>query len=367
MDTALPPPPERVTIADVAEAMGVTKGTVSRALNGHSDIAEATRIRAMRTAERMGYRPLGSAQAIRTGRCRALGLVIESDEHDAHRPFLSEFLAGLSEGAAAEGWTLTVASAPVGGALATYRRLVSDRKADGFVLPRTRLDDPRVAMLRAAGVPFVLFGRHGDPAGCAWHDIDGAAAMRGSVLRLAALGHRRIAFVGGGPGHAYSRLREGGFRDGMAQAGLPVGAGHVVHGALDRDGGAAAAGRMLDGPSPPTAFVFATDAAALGLWRAARERGLAVGRGLAVIGYDGAAEGAHAEPPLATWQVDYHAAGLRLAAHLIRRARGEPPEGLRTLAPARYLVRGSAARAACGGPAGGADRGDAVHKGGDHR
>lgn len=342
----------RATIAQVADAMGVTKGTVSRALNGHPDIAEATRLRARRTAERLGYRPLGSAQAIRTGRSRALGLVIETGEHDAHRPFLAEFLAGLSGGAAAEGWTLTVASAPDGGAIDTYRRLVEERKADGFVLPRTRLKDPRVAMLREAEVPFVLFGRHGDETGCAWFDIDGRAAMREAVQTLAALGHRRIAFVGGSREHAYERLRERGFREGMTRAGLHLPDGFVRHGALDRATGAQVAGSLLDGTDAPTAFVYAIDAAALGLWRAARERGLTVGRDLSVIAYDGAPEGAHAEPPLATWAVDYEAAGRRLASLLIRRVRGEPPEDLREIAPARFLNRGSAAPAAIGGPTG---------------
>ncbi|MBM2576294.1 LacI family DNA-binding transcriptional regulator [Jannaschia sp. Os4] len=334
--------PRRATIAEVAAVMGVSKGTVSRALNGYPDIAEATRLRAMRTAERLGYRPLGSAQAIRTGRCRALGLVIETGTHDAYRPFLAEFLAGLSDGAAAEGWTLTVASAPEGDAVATYERLLSDRKADGFVLPRTRVTDPRVATLRAADVPFVLFGRHGDPDGCAWFDIDMEAAMRGSVLRLAARGHGRIAFVGGSRAHTYEALREAGYRAGMAEAGLAVAEGHVHHGAIDRESGEAAFAKMLDGPSPPTAFVCAIDAAALGLWRAAADRGLVVGRDLAVIGYDGAPDGARAEPPLATWAVDYAAAGRRLAALLIRRVRGEAPEALREIAPATFLDRGSA-------------------------
>ena len=86
----------RVTIADVAERLGVTKSTVSRALNGYPDIAEGTRIRIARTAERMGYRPLTHAQAIRTGRTRSLGLVLQIDGEDSARPFLAEFIAGLT-------------------------------------------------------------------------------------------------------------------------------------------------------------------------------------------------------------------------------------------------------------------------------
>ena len=332
----------RTTISEVAAALGVTKGTVSRALNGHPDIADGTRLRTERMAKRMGYRPLGSAQAIRTGRSRALGLVIETGEHDAHRPFLAEFLGGLSDGAAAEGWTLTVASAPEGGSIVTYRRLIEERKADGFVLPRTLLDDPRVRMLRGAGVPFVLFGRHGDPEGCAWFDIDGGGAMNAAVRLLAGRGHRRIAFVGSDPAHAYSNLREAGFREGMAAAALDLPTAYVRHGAIDRATGEAAARALLALPAPPTALVYAIDMAALGLWRAARGAGLVVGRDVAVIAYDGIPEGAHAEPPLATWAVDYGAAGRRLATLLIRRVRGEEPETLREIAPARYLDRGSA-------------------------
>ncbi len=332
----------RATIADVATAIGVTKGTVSKALNGHPDISDTTRSRALRAAERLGYRPLGSAQAIRTGRCRALGLVIETGEHDAHRPFLAEFLAGLSEGAATEGWTLTVATAPEGGAIDTYRRLIDERKADGFVLPRTRRVDRRVEVLRAAGVPFVLFGRHDDPTGCAWFDIDGTAAMADAVARLARDGHRRVAFIGGSQAHTYAHLREVGFRDGMAVAGLPVDPALIARDALDRAAGQQAAACLLDAPDPPTAFIYAVDAAALGLWSAARDKGLTIGRDIAVISYDGIPEGAHSEPPLATFVVDNRTAGLRLADLLIRRVRGEDPADLREIAPATYLDRGSA-------------------------
>ncbi len=336
------PKVRRTTIADLADGLGLTKGTVSRALNGYPDIAATTRLRVSREAERLGYRALGSAQAIRTGRCRALGLVLEMDEHDAHRPFLAEFLAGLSEAAATEGWTLTVATAPEGAALETYQRLIDERKADGFVLPRTRLDDPRVAMLRAAYVPFVLFGRHGDPEGCAWFDIDGTAAMREAVAVLAGRGHRRIAYIGGSTAFTYEDLRETGFRDGMQAANLDLPSAFVRTGALTRADGARAAAALLDLADPPTAIVCAIDRAALGIWRAAEARGLKVGRDLAVIGYDGDPEGAHAEPPLATFAVDYRTAGTRLADILIRRVRGEAPEGLRAIAPATFLDRGSA-------------------------
>lgn len=92
-------PVRRVTISDLADYLNLTKGTVSRALNGYDDIAENTRLRVKRAAEQLNYRPLSHAQAIRTGRVRSLGLVLQVNEHDGHRPFVAEFLAGLSEAA----------------------------------------------------------------------------------------------------------------------------------------------------------------------------------------------------------------------------------------------------------------------------
>ena len=348
-----------MTIADVAAEAGLTKGTVSRALNDYPDIAESTRLRTRRVADRLGYVPLGSAQAIRTGRCRAIGLVLETGEHDAHRPFLDRFLAGLSDAAAGQGWTLTVATAPVGAARETYQRLIDERKADGFVLPRTRLDDPRVEMLRGAEVPFVLFGQHGTTDGCAWFDIDGATAFKQTADLLVQRGHRRIAYVGGSPEYAYNGERLGGLRAGLAAHGIPLPDAYIIQSALNRDEGRKATELLLDLPAPPTAIAFALDRAALGAYRAAGARGLVIGRDLSVVAYDGDPEGAFAEPPLTSWAVDWGAAGQRLAEMLIARVRGEPVENLRALMPATLLDRGSAAAGITAdlGPAGAAHTG----------
>jgi len=186
----------RVTISDVADALNLTKSTVSRALNGYPDIAESTQLRVKRMAERMNYQPLSHAQAIKTGRTRSLGFVLQLADHDAQRPFLAEFLAGLSAGSTAQGYTLTVASADSEAHLMeTFRRLLRDRKSDGFILPRAMVRDPRVELLRTENVPFVLFGRQNNPEGCCWFDIRGEDAMQRSVMHLSDLGHKRIGFI----------------------------------------------------------------------------------------------------------------------------------------------------------------------------
>ena len=336
------PASRRVTIADVAAALGVTKGTVSRAMNGYRDISPSTRRRVERKAKEMGYRPLSHAQAIRTGRVRALGLVLQINEHDAQRPFLTDFLAGVSMAASAENWTLTVATAGSDReTLATISRLIEEHKADGFILPRTLLIDTRVALLRGAGVPFIMYGRTGDATGCAWYDVLGENAMKEAVLRLSGQGHRRIGFVNGGRGYSYSKLRLEGYLDGLKAAGLRRDEALVVEGAVTTDQGQRAAQQLLQGAEPPTAVIYAVDMAALGLYRAAAAAGLRVGRDLSVIGYDGIPEGAHATPQLTSFAVNSRQAGASLARLLIRRIRGAAPEQLRETDAARLVVRGS--------------------------
>jgi LacI family transcriptional regulator len=333
---------DRVTIDDVAGALGLAKGTVSRALNGYTDIAEATRARVQRMAKQMGYLPLAHAQAIRTGRLRSLGLVLQIGEPDAQRPFLADFLAGLTEAASAEAWTLTVATAQTEAETRqVIARLAAERKADGFILPRTETRDARIAFLRRAGVPFVLFGRTGDDTGCAWFDILGEDAMALAVRRLHGLGHRRIGFVGAGAQYHYNRLRLDGYRAALSALGLGQDPTLEAGGAVTAEAGEEAAAALLSAPLPPTGLVCATDMAALGACRAVTRLGLRVGREVSVIGYDGIPEGAWADPPLTTFEVDNRAAGARLASLLIRRICGTPPEALRQTAPARLCLRGS--------------------------
>ncbi len=332
----------RVTISHLADALGLTKGTVSRAMNGYPDISATTQNRVRRQAEIMGYRPLAQAQAIRTGRTRALGLVLQTDVPDAQRPFLSDFLAGLTRAASDENWTLTVATSGGGEEmLSTLSRLVDERKADGFILPRSFYDDPRAKLLRALEVPFVLYGRVADTTGCAWFDVLGEEAMREAVQRLADHGHRRIAFVNGGLEYNFSHLRAAGFRDGMADVGLEVDEALVMDGAMTTEAGQAAAMRLLQMDNPPTAIVFAVDVVALGAYQAAARLGLEIGRDLSIISYDGSPEGAWARPPLTTFHVDSREAGSRLANLLIRCIRGADPETLRETARATLQLGGS--------------------------
>ncbi len=344
---ATPAAAGRVKIDELAEHLGLSKSTVSRALNGYSDIAETTRKRVENAARRLGYRPLSHAQAIRTGRVRAIAMVLNSEEPDGHNPFLQEFLAGACEAASGFDWTMTISTAKSEqDTLKVLSRLVEERKADGFILPRTAVNDSRVRLLRHLGVPHILYGRTGygrsnPPEGTSWFDISGESAMRNAVLRLAGHGHTRIGYVGSDLKFNYSHLRRDGFVEGLGIAGLPYDPELVRDGARTREEGAVQGRALMRLNRPPTAIVFATDLAALGFYTVTADLNLQVGRDVSVIAYDGIPESQHAHPALTTFNVDSGQAGHRLVTLLIRQIRGEIADTLRELGEATLVERAS--------------------------
>ncbi|KKD60826.1 LacI family transcriptional regulator [Grimontia sp. AD028] len=331
---------KRPTINELSKALGLSKGTVSRALNDYPDISPITKQRVREKAKEMGYRALSYAQAIKTGQVCAIGLVLNLGSDNAHRPFLTNFIDGISRAVSRHNWTLTVATANgEKDELQTLRRLIDEHKVDGFILPRSKAHDPRIALLKEEGVPFVIFGRSQDLDNVSFFDIRGEAAMRESVQILARRGHKRIAFVNGGDEYNYSHLREDGFRQGMQLSGLEVDESLMLCGGITKAAGQRLGGVLLSQSEPPTAVVCALDIAALGIYRAASERGIEIGKNLAVIGYDGLPESEFASPPLTTFSVDMRYSGEQLATLLLRQINGERPEDLRKLVNAQLIKR----------------------------
>ncbi|WP_255555507.1 LacI family DNA-binding transcriptional regulator [Enterovibrio paralichthyis] len=331
---------KRPTINELSKALGLTKGTVSRALNDYPDISPATKQRVRDKAKEMGYRALSYAQAVKTGQVCAIGLVLNLGSDNAHRPFLSNFIDGISRAVSRRNWTLTVATADgEKDELLTLKRLIEEHKVDGFILPRSKAHDPRVALLKEEGVPFVIFGRTQDVDGVSYFDVRGEAAMRDAVLLLAKSGHTRIGFINGGTEYNYSYLRETGFRQGMERAGLPLDESLMLSGGYTKAAGHRLGAQLLDKETPPTAIVCALDIAALGVYRAAEEKGLSVGKNLAVIGYDGLPESGFSQPALTTFSVDMRYSGEQLATLLLRQINGEKPEDLRKLVNAQLIKR----------------------------
>ena len=289
-----------------------------------------------RKAAELDYRPLAYAQAIKTGKVRSIGLVFQTD---SERPFLADFLTGVSQ-TATKNWSLTVASAvSEDEVLSTIKRLIDERKADGFILPRTKVQDPRIELLRAKNIPFVLYGRTQDHTDCAWYDIVGENAMCQAVERLYSLGHRNIAFVNSNIEYNFAHLRLQGYLKGLKKLGLQRSDNMVLDGVMTTKDGENATRKLLHESFPPTAILYATDVAALGAYKVASDLGLQIGKELSIISYDGVPEGSFANPPLTTFKIETKQAGEQLAALLIKRVNGEAVELLAGDRPGYFVPR----------------------------
>ncbi|MCK6539201.1 MAG: LacI family transcriptional regulator [Anaerolineales bacterium] len=307
------------TIRDVAKRLKLSITTVSRALDGYDDVAEETRERVIRVAREMGYVPRGAARQLRRRRSEAIGYILPTIQPRFSDPFFSEFIAGLGDEAASNNFDLLVSTAPPGEAAEQllYERWTHSRRVDGMALSRMRRNDWRVEFLSGKKLPFVTMGRSLNSSSHPYIEVDARSGFAALVGHLVERGHRRIAFIGAPPDLMLQSVRLEGYRDGLAAAGIPFDAKLVVEGNLTRQGGYEAARRLLATPDPPSAIIGINDLTAIGAMRAAHEKGLAIGRDLAVAGYDGIEDAEHSRPPLTTLNQPVYEIARRLVKMLL--------------------------------------------------
>ncbi|MBK8833541.1 MAG: LacI family DNA-binding transcriptional regulator [Anaerolineae bacterium] len=295
-----------VTIRDVATRLNLSITTVSRALDGYADVAAATRARVETAAREMGYAPSHMARQMRRQRTDAIGFVIpvtrklEGGSRAFADPYFSEFIAGLGDEATRHRLDLLVSVATEEDEQPIYERWARGRRVDGFVLNRMRAHDWRARFLLRNSLPFVANGREIGEVTYPFIEVDSRSGFSQLVAHLAGLGHRRIAYIGGLPNLRSQSDRLSGYRAGLKKAGIAFDKRLVAAGDLTRQGGYLAALELLQRAPRPTALIGMNDMTALGAMRAANELGLQVGRDVAIAGFDGIDDGAHASPPLTT-------------------------------------------------------------------
>jgi LacI family transcriptional regulator len=317
-----------VTIRDLARQLNISITTVSRALDGYSDVAEETRRRVVETARQMGYEPSHAARNLRRRQADALGFILPSNEPRFSDPYYASFLTGLCDEAAHQGFDMVLSSAPPDSPQeeALYHHWVQTRRVDGVVLNRLRLFDWRADYLIANQVPFAVLGPGRLQNGVVGVVVDERGAVAQLVERLAARGHRRIAFIGGPEYLAQHAERLGGYRQGLAAAGLPFDPLLAVPGDLSEERGFQATMGLLALPEPPSAILGCNDLTALGALRAERQCGLTPGVQLAVAGFDGLKETEYTQPPLTTIAQPTYETARQLLAMLADLVRGQPPQ-----------------------------------------
>lgn len=284
-----------ITIAAVAREAGVSVPTVSKVLNGRTDVAATTRARVEDVLHRQGYQRRRSLR--RTGP-RLVDLVV----HGMHSGWATEIIRGVEEVAARQ--RAAVVLSDLGSAHRVQRDWFDDllaRSPVGVILVLAELDGDQRQVLQARDVPFVVVDTAGEPpdgvpvvGSTNW--AGGLAATR----HLVGLGHRRIAVITGPREMMCSRARVDGYRNALDEAGLEIDPELIRYGDFYVQGGYDHGYELLSRPDRPTAVFAGSDLQALGLMRAARDLGLSVPGDVSVVGYDDVPVAAWITPALTT-------------------------------------------------------------------
>jgi len=332
-----------VTIRDVARQLNLSITTVSRALDGYDDVAQETRQRVVAAATELGYAPSHTARQLRRQRADAIGYILPTSGPRFSDPFFSEFIAGLGDEATSHNLDVLVsAAAPDSPAeRQLYERWVRSRRVDGIVLSRMRAYDWRVKYLLKSRFPVVALGHTLLSEDAPQIEINARAGFTRLVQHLVERGHHRIAYIGAPPDLTLQVDRLAGYRDGLAAAQIALDPSLIVDGDMTRPGGYQAARRLLAVSQPPTAIIGVNDLTAIGAMRAAHERGLVVGRDIAVTGYDGIEDAEHTQPSLTTIDSSVYDLARQLVKMVCAIIDGVPLAEPRMLLEPEVIVRGS--------------------------
>jgi LacI family transcriptional regulator len=344
--TFLEMPSGRMTIKELARRSGVSIGTVSRALNGYTDVSDETRERVMRLARELDYTPAAAARTLVMERSHVVGLFLDTGEGrpDVQHPFFHEVLGGLKQFLGAAGFDLLMfASEQPGNGYGphSYLKRARHHHVDGVVLMGMDVADEEVqSLLRSdvfcVGVDMALSGQ----TNCSVmsDNVEGAAM---AVRHLAKLGHKRIATITGllETAPALDRLR--GYREEIQRQGLAYRDDYVRYGDYYVESGAASMTQLLALPEPPTAVFAASDLMAAGAVGVVNRAGLRVPDDVAFVGFDDIVLAGLTEPPLTTLRQDKLGLGAAAGEALVALMEGDGEAQAAATLPVELVVRGS--------------------------
>lgn len=279
------------TLATVAEAAGVSRQTVSNALNSPELLRPETLARVQQAIVELGYTPNRAARNLRTRSSHLVGLRLDPAVEGTASGLMDRFLHSLVESCREAGLhVLLFAADDVSDPLDGYDELLRSAAVDAFIVTDT-YRGTRAEWLDERQMPFVAFGRPwGEPhAGHPWVDVDGRAGAMLAVDHLADRGHQRIAWVGWQKSSYIGEDRRSGWVQRMHERGLST-TRMSARGEDTIEFGRRAAHALLDGDGEggaPTAFLCVSDTVAMGVLQALSDRGCHAGPGgVAVVGFD---------------------------------------------------------------------------------
>lgn len=340
-------------IRELASHLGLSIGTVSRALNDRKDVSPVTRQRVIDAAQVFGYAANQSGRTLRRGRTGTVGfmLTLEHDSAIHGDPFFMALLEGLQHVLSERDLDVAVLLARKGeDGLTFLHRHVSRGTADGWVLSGTQYDDPRITFLLDRAIPFVALGRTATDRDYAWIDLDLEGLVTQAMALLLADGHRRIGLVAPPARINNSHIVVAEYRAALATAGLAIDDALIHRGDSDEQDGQAATRELMALDEPPSALLLMGETSPVGAYRALRGLGREPGRDIAVIGLRDNPTCQALSPDLTCFTLDLNALGLAIAQGLIailERKEGHALDPLQLRWPMQLRLRDSHRMSAC--------------------
>ena len=336
-----------VTIHDVARHAGVSPMTVSRVINAETNVRDETRAKVNASIKALRFSPNKAARSLASAETVHIGILYANST----AAYLSELLLGSLEQASLSGCQLVMEQC---------EDLESERKAiqrliaggvDGVILPAPLCDsEDALKAVADANIPAVLVTSGRPAPGFSAVSINDFEAARAMTRHLLSLGHRRVGFINGHPGHTASAQRFRGYIEGMREAGMEVGTDQVAQGFFTYRSGLDAAERLLSNGWNPTAIFASNDDMAAATMAVAHRRGLDVPGDIAVAGFDDTPFATMVWPELTTVRrpiSDMAREAVRLLIEHIRGARsGTPPPPVHKLLGFTLVKRESSAAVA---------------------
>ena len=331
-------PRRRPTLAAVAAEAGVSLPTVSKVVNGRPDVAPGTRARVERLLGELNYQRPGLRRGRRAG-------LIDLIFNGLDSPWAVEILRGVEDWCSGHGLSAAVSAVRHGNARpASWTGALAGHDTDGVILVTSELTGRQLQQLRAEGLPLVVV----DPVNLPDPAIPsvGATNWAGGIAatdHLLRCGHRRIGAITGPASYLCSRARADGYRSALEQAGVLPDQALVRHGDFRHEGGFVRGGELLDLADPPTAIFAGSDQQALGVYEAARQRGLRVPQDLSVVGFDDLPAARWVSPPLTTVRQPLADMGRVAAEMLASLIDGIPLRSQRVELSTQLVIRDSTA------------------------
>jgi DNA-binding LacI/PurR family transcriptional regulator len=332
------------TLEEVARVAGVSRATVSRAVNGGARVSPQAREAIDRAIAELGYIPNRAARSLVTRRTDSVALVVpETGDKFVADPFLTGALQGVTAGLAGTEFQLVLLVAQQAGDTERLLRYLGAGHVDGAVVMSHHREDHLPSELDRAGLRRVFLGRPldgGAEKAPYYVDSDNVGGGRAAAEHLIARGARRIGTVAGALDMPAGVDRLDGWRSALAEAGLATDA--VAYGDWTVDGGATAMVTLLAEHPDLDAVFVASDLMASGVLRVLREAGREVPDDVAVVGFDDSIFAATTTPPLTTVRQDAEGLGRRAAELLVDLLRGDPVRSGGEILPTELIVRDSA-------------------------